>query len=58
MNGLFDNVTGLTFNGKDEKGNLLWNGCANVKLRVFENATRFGHLINSFNINTNSWVAE
>jgi len=51
-------MSGLTYNGKDEKGNLLWNGCANVKLRVFENATRFGHLINSFNINTNSWVAE
>ena len=50
--------SGLTYNGKDEKGGNKWDGCANVKLRVFENATRFGHLIQSFNINTNAWVAE
>lgn len=51
-------MSGLTYNGKDVKGRNTWNGCANVKLRVFENCTTFGHLIQSFNINTNAWVAE
>lgn len=54
----FWSCIGLTYNGKDEDGRHQWNGCANVKLRVFENGTRFGHLIMSFNTNTNSWVAE
>ncbi|XP_015604805.1 lysophospholipid acyltransferase 5 [Cephus cinctus] len=51
-------VFGLTYNGKNDKGRVKWNGCANVKLRVFENATTFGHYILSFNINTNNWCAE
>lgn len=51
-------MSGITYNGKNGQGKNQWNGCANVKLRVFENATRFGHLIQSFNINTNAWVAE
>lgn len=49
---------GLTYNGEDEHGNIKWDGCANVKLRVFEGAVKFGHLIASFNINTNHWVAQ
>lgn len=56
--GLSLDVTGLTYNGTDQKGNIRWDGCANVKLRVYEGATKFGHLIASFNINTNNWVAQ
>ncbi|XP_076749797.1 lysophosphatidylcholine acyltransferase 3 protein nessy [Xylocopa sonorina] len=51
-------VFGLTYNGKDEKGQPLWNGCENVKLRQFETATKFNDYIMSFNINTNTWSAE
>lgn len=49
---------GLTYNGKDSKGRIKWDGCANVKLRTFETATLFNHYILSFNINTNNWCAE
>ncbi|XP_046388835.1 lysophospholipid acyltransferase 5 [Ischnura elegans] len=51
-------MSGLTYNGKAESGSYLWNGCANVRIRVFEGAIKFGHFITSFNINTNSWVAQ
>ncbi|CAL7949229.1 unnamed protein product [Xylocopa violacea] len=49
---------GLTYNGEDEKGQPLWNGCENVKLLQFEMATKFNDYIMSFNINTNTWSAE
>lgn len=49
---------GLTYNGKDSSGNLKWDGCANVELLTFENATQYDHYIQSFNINTNHWSAE
>jgi hypothetical protein len=51
-------VAGLTYNGRDSSGKHQWDGCANVKLRVFEGASKFGHFIASFNINTNHWVAQ
>lgn len=51
-------IFGLTYNGKDEKGQPLWDGCANVKLLTFEMASQFNHYILSFNINTNHWSAE
>jgi lysophospholipid acyltransferase 5 len=51
-------MAGLTYNGKDSAGKHQWDGCANVKLKVFEGATKFGHYIASFNINTNHWVAQ
>ncbi|XP_017759421.1 PREDICTED: lysophospholipid acyltransferase 5 isoform X2 [Eufriesea mexicana] len=51
-------IFGLTYNGKDEKGRLLWNGCENVQLLKFEAAIRFNDYIMSFNINTNNWCAE
>nr|CAD7410074.1 unnamed protein product [Timema poppensis] len=50
--------SGLTYNGKTPDGQIKWDGCANVKLRVFEGATKFGHFIASFNINTNNWVSQ
>ncbi|XP_063220404.1 lysophospholipid acyltransferase 5 [Bacillus rossius redtenbacheri] len=50
--------SGLTYNGKTMEGQSRWDGCANVKLRVYEGATKFGHFIASFNTNTNHWVAQ
>jgi len=52
-------VSGLSFSGLDTTGDTPvpdWTGCANVKLRRLESATKFGHYIEAFNINTNSWV--
>ena len=52
-------VSGLSFAGVEdtpEGPKPDWTGCANVKLRRLESATKFGHYIEAFNINTNSWV--
>ncbi|XP_055316945.1 lysophospholipid acyltransferase 5 isoform X3 [Sitodiplosis mosellana] len=49
---------GITFNGVDEKGVADWSGCSNIKLLVFENTKRFQHYIDSFNVQTNYWIAE
>ena len=35
---------GLAYNGKDQNGEMLWNGGANVKLRIYEKASRFQHV--------------
>lgn len=55
---------GLTFKGyteeqKDGKMEKVedWSACANIDVRLFELATEFNHYIQSFNINTNRWVA-
>ncbi|TRY80134.1 hypothetical protein TCAL_08953 [Tigriopus californicus] len=51
-------ISGIAYNGVDEAtGEVKWNGMANVKLRVYEGAHKFQHLIDSFNINTNGWAA-
>ncbi|XP_065170284.1 lysophospholipid acyltransferase 5 [Atheta coriaria] len=49
---------GLTYNGKDAQGNAKWDGVSNVDLAKFENSTEFNHYIQSFNTNTNNWVAQ
>lgn len=51
-------MAGLTYNGQDENGNDLWNGCVNISVWRYEMATTFDDLIKSFNINTNLWVAQ
>ncbi|XP_077511740.1 lysophosphatidylcholine acyltransferase 3 protein nessy isoform X1 [Amblyomma americanum] len=51
-------MAGLTYNGRDENGNDLWNGCVNISVWRYETATTFDDLIKSFNINTNLWVAQ
>lgn len=53
-----DVLLGITYNGVDESGSAKWDGCSNVKVSVFESATRMNHYIESFNINTNHWVAQ
>lgn len=50
--------TGITFNGVDSDGKADWSGCSNIKLLVFENTKRFQHYIDSFNVQTNHWIAE
>lgn len=44
-------MSGLSWTGQD------WKGCANVKVIRLETSRKFGHVIESFNINTNQWVA-
>jgi len=51
-------LTGLTYNGKDENGNELWDGCANIHIRQYESASSCHELIQSFNVNTNKWMAK
>lgn len=48
---------GLAYNGVENEVTQ-WNGCCNVKLGIFEGATKFGHYIDSFNVNTNAWAAQ
>jgi len=50
-------MSGLSFNGVKEDGKVDFTGCANVKLTRLETASQFSHLVSSFNINTNAWVA-
>jgi len=50
-------ISGLSYQPSEEDGSEPdWKGCANVKLRRLESASRFGHYIESFNINTNTWA--
>jgi len=51
-------MTGLTYNGRDENGNALWDSCANIRVRNYEKAASCQELIQSFNINTNRWMAK
>jgi len=51
-------LMGITYNGTDKAGNHLWDGLANVRIRVYENATKFQVYPAGFNVNTNLWVAK
>ena len=50
-------ISGLAYSGQRKDGSPDWSGCANVKLGRLESAKKCGHVIESFNINTNHWVA-
>ncbi|XP_068111367.1 lysophospholipid acyltransferase 5 [Hyperolius riggenbachi] len=50
-------LSGLGYNGKNEKGEPQWDACANMKVWMFETTPLFTGTIASFNINTNDWVA-
>ncbi|XP_052002288.1 lysophospholipid acyltransferase 5-like isoform X3 [Xyrauchen texanus] len=50
-------LSGLGYNGKNEKGEHQWDACANVRVWLFETTPLFTGTINSFNRNTNAWVA-
>ena len=49
---------GLTYNGRDARGDHLWDGLANVRISLYENATKFQQYPAAFNVNTNNWVAK
>ncbi|KAL7734349.1 hypothetical protein ACLKA6_010686 [Drosophila palustris] len=48
---------GFTYKGRDSLGNPDWSGCSNVKLRLLETGNTMQHYVQSFNVNTNQWVA-
>lgn len=50
-------LSGLSYNGTNSDGSIDWSGCKNINIVKFETASRFGHLVESFNINTNYWAA-
>lgn len=47
---------GLSYNGKDKNGNILWDGVSNVKLYQQETSSTFREAIEAFNYNTNKWM--
>lgn len=50
-------ILGLTFVSRDEKtGAEDWSGCANIKLKIFENTNNFHDYVSAFNVQTNAWV--
>ncbi|XP_055922101.1 lysophospholipid acyltransferase 5 [Eupeodes corollae] len=50
--------TGFTYAGKTTDGENDWSGCSNIKLIVLETGSKMNHYVQSFNVNTNSWVAQ
>lgn len=49
---------GLTYNGNNNpEKKAEWNALENIKVYLFETATEFDHYVQSFNVNTNKWVA-
>ncbi|KAA0198008.1 hypothetical protein HAZT_HAZT006597 [Hyalella azteca] len=52
-------ISGLSYNGRDSSSGLeRWDACKNIKVTLFEKAFKFYHIIESFNVNTNVWVAK
>lgn len=51
-------LVGISYNGKDINGNIEWNGVCNVQLRKLEEGYRLRDYIQSFNYNTNQWMAK
>uniref|UniRef100_A0A1B0AI88 Lysophospholipid acyltransferase 5 n=1 Tax=Glossina pallidipes TaxID=7398 RepID=A0A1B0AI88_GLOPL len=49
---------GFTYNGDTLNGKPDWYGCSNVKLLHLETGTCMQHYVQSFNVNTNLWVAQ
>ncbi|XP_055858144.1 lysophospholipid acyltransferase 5 [Episyrphus balteatus] len=50
--------TGFTYAGKTSDGKSDWSGCSNIKLILLETGSKMAHYVQSFNVNTNSWVAQ
>ncbi|CAG5121954.1 unnamed protein product, partial [Candidula unifasciata] len=50
-------LTGMSYNGVDEKGQAKWDGCTNIKVWQLETGESFSDFIQSFNVNTNQWMA-
>jgi lysophospholipid acyltransferase len=50
------NFTGLGYNGIDKDGNPKWGKAANIDVTNIELAPNFKILLDSWNINTNTWL--
>ncbi|CAI8007646.1 Lysophospholipid acyltransferase 5 [Geodia barretti] len=50
-------VTGISYNGETKEGEADWSGLTNIKLFDFETCITLQGVVDSFNINTNSWMA-
>ena len=50
-------ISGISYTGTREDGTPDWSGCANVKLRRLESASKFHHVVESFNVLTNHWAS-
>lgn len=51
-------ASGISYNGRDKNGDILWDGVENIGIWRFETAYKFGHVIASFNKCTNKWIAQ
>ncbi|CAG8555964.1 1049_t:CDS:2 [Ambispora leptoticha] len=48
-------LSGISFNGYNEKGQAEWDGLSNVSIYRFEFATSLSQIVAAFNTNTNLW---
>lgn len=49
-------VCGISYNGpSDKKNEYRFDGLRNIDPVLYESVTSLGHIISSFNMNTNSW---
>ena len=51
-------LTGLTYNGRADDGVERWDGCANILVADYERASSATQIVQSFNVNTNRWMAK
>ena len=51
-------MSGLTYNGKDEKGEALWDACLGAKAWNYEVSLTLREVVASMNISTNMWAAK
>lgn len=49
---------GISYACKNADGEHDWSGCCNVNLILLETGNPMGHYVQSFNINTNQWLAQ
>lgn len=50
-------MTGISYGGMDQEGRVDWHALANVHIVDFETCITLEGVIQSFNLNTNKWVA-
>jgi len=51
-------LSGLAYNGRNERGEVLWDAVRNIRMVKFEFGCSFQSVIESFNYNTNQWAAK
>ena len=50
-------LSGLGYNGRDEHGNALWDGCIGARAWGYEVSLTMKEVIASMNVSTNKWAA-